>query len=174
MNVLVVHSKLNNRPSRSGNRNGRRHHLVELSQATTVLVVPNRFGWRCWLGVGKAPWREPSTSGSYRFHPRPSAYRDRSRLGHQLGVPSSCRSSSASSAARVTQVARTPRGSLTGIAQTAIPADVERGDARQRPADRVDDEIADLPRGRRDFASSSRCKSNPSDLLRDLGDVVSS
>src|ERR1700730_6999719 len=42
------------------------------------------------------------------------------------------------------------------------------------PGHHVDDEIADLPGGRRDFASSSRCKSNPSDLLRDPGDVVSS
>jgi hypothetical protein len=90
---------------RSGNRNGRRHQLVEPPQTTPPLVVRDRSGWRCWLGVGEAPRRGPSTSGLYRFHPRPSAYRDRSRLGHQLGVRSSCRSS----AARVTQVARTPR-----------------------------------------------------------------
>jgi hypothetical protein len=76
-------------------------------------VVPDRSSWRCWLGVGEAPKRGPSTSGLYRFHPRPSAYRDRSRLGHQLGVRSCCRSSSASSAARVTQVARTPSDRVT-------------------------------------------------------------
>jgi hypothetical protein len=70
-------------------------------------VVPDRSGWRCWLGMGEAPKRGPSTSGLCRFHPRPSAYRDRSRLGHQLGVRSRCRSSWASSAARVTQLART-------------------------------------------------------------------
>ena len=102
MNVLVLHSKLNDGPcKRSGNRNGRRHQLVELPQATPLLVVPDRSGWRCWLGVGEAPRRGPSTSWSYRFHPRPSAYRGRSRLGHQLGVRSSCRSSAASSATRV-------------------------------------------------------------------------
>jgi hypothetical protein len=102
MNVLVVHSKLDNRPCKwSGNRNGRRHHLVELPQPTTLLVVPDRSGWRCCLGVGEAPRRGPSTSGSYRLNPRPSAYRGRSRLGHQLGVRSSCRSSAASSATRV-------------------------------------------------------------------------
>ena len=78
---------------KSGNRNGRRHQLVEFPQTTPLLVVRDRSGWRCWLGVGEAPRRGPSTSGLYRFHPRPSAYRDRSRLGHQLGVRSSCRSS---------------------------------------------------------------------------------
>ena len=82
---------------RNGNRNGRRHQLVELPQATPLLVVPDRSGWRCWLRVGETARRAPSTSGSYRFHPRPSAYRDRSRLDHQLGLRSSCRSSSASS-----------------------------------------------------------------------------
>jgi hypothetical protein len=98
MTVLVVDSKLNNgRCKRSGNRNGGRLQLVELPQATPLLVVPDRSGWRCWLGVGETARRGPSTSGSYRFHPRPSAYRDRSRLGHQLGLRSSCRSSSASS-----------------------------------------------------------------------------
>jgi hypothetical protein len=86
---------------RSGNRNGRRHQFVELAQATPLLVVRDSSGWRCCLGVGEAPRRGPSTSGSYRFQPRPSPYRDRSRLGHQLGVRSSCHSSSASSAARV-------------------------------------------------------------------------
>ena len=102
MNVLVVLSSLNNGPcKRSGNRNGRRHHLVKLPQATALLVVPDRSGWRCCLGVGEAPRRGPSTSGSYRLHPRPSAYRGRSRLGHQLGVRSSCRSSAASSGTRV-------------------------------------------------------------------------
>jgi hypothetical protein len=98
MIVLVVHSKLNNGPCRrSGNRNGGRLQLVELPQATPLLVVPDRSGWRCWLGVGETARRGPSTSGSYRFHPRPSAHRDRSRLGHQRGLRSSCRSSSASS-----------------------------------------------------------------------------
>jgi hypothetical protein len=54
MIVLVVHSKLNNGPcERSGNRNGGRHQPVELPQATPLLVVPDRSGWRCWLGVGK-------------------------------------------------------------------------------------------------------------------------
>ena len=92
-----------------------RHDSVSASgrHRATALVVRDRSGWRCWLGVGKAPRRGPSTSGLYRFHPRPSAYRDRSRLGHQLGVRSSCRSSSASSAARVTQVARTPADRVT-------------------------------------------------------------
>ena len=109
MDVLVVLSRLNNGPcNRSGNRNGTRNQLVELPQTTPLVVVPDRSGWRCRLGVGQAPRRGPSNSGSYRFHPRPSAYRDRSWLGHQLGVRSSCRSSSASSAARVTQEARTP------------------------------------------------------------------
>ena len=94
-NVLIMHSKLDNGPcKRSGNRNGGRLQLIELPQATPLLVVPDRSGWRCWLGVGEAARRGPSTSGSYRFHPRPSAYRDRSRLGHQLGLRSSCRSSS--------------------------------------------------------------------------------
>src|SRR5271168_174356 len=97
---------------RSGNRNGGRLQLVELPQATPLLVVSDRSGWRCWLGVGETARRGPSTVGSYRFHPRPSPYRDRSRLGHQLGVRSSCRSS-ASSAARVTQVARTPSDRVT-------------------------------------------------------------
>jgi hypothetical protein len=102
MNVLIMHSKLDNGPcKRSGNRNGRRHQLIELPQSTPLLVVPARSGWRCWLGVGEAPRRGPSASGSYRFHPRPSAYCDRSRLGHRLGVRSSCQSSSASSATRV-------------------------------------------------------------------------
>ena len=84
---------------RSGNRNGRRHQLVEPPPTTPLLVVRDRSGWPCWLVVGKAPRRGPSTSGLYRFHCRPGAYRDRSRLGHQLGVRSSCGSSSASSAA---------------------------------------------------------------------------
>jgi hypothetical protein len=102
MNVLIMHSKLDNGPcKRSGNRNGRRHQLIELPQSTPLLVVPDRSGWRCWLGVGEAPRRGPSDSGSYRFHPRPSASCDRSRLGHRLGVRSSCQSSSASSATRV-------------------------------------------------------------------------
>src|SRR4029079_13864405 len=83
------------------NRNGTRNQLVEPPQATALLVVPDRSGWRCCLGVGEAPRRGPSTSGSYRFHPRPSAYRGRSRLGHRLGVRSSCPSSSASSATSV-------------------------------------------------------------------------
>jgi len=78
--------------------NGRRRQLVEFPQ-TTPLVVRARSGWRCWLVVGEAPRRGPSTSGLYRFHPWPSAYRDRSRLGHQLGVRSSCRSSSAATRA---------------------------------------------------------------------------
>src|SRR5271168_2933488 len=86
---------------RSGNRNGGRLQLVELPQATPLLVVSDRSGWRCWLGVGETARRGPSTVGSYRFHPRPSAYRDRSRLGHQLGVRSSCWSSSPSSVTRV-------------------------------------------------------------------------
>jgi hypothetical protein len=102
VNVLAMHSKLDNGPcKRSGNRNGRRHQLVELPQSTPLLVVPDRSGWRCWLGVGEAPRRGPSASGSYRFHRRPSAYCDRSRLGHRLGVRSSYRSASASSATRI-------------------------------------------------------------------------
>ena len=57
---------------------------------------------------------------------------DRSRLGHQLGVRSSCRSSSASSPERVTQVARTPAdrardttGCCARCAQQAANADIE-------------------------------------------------
>jgi hypothetical protein len=68
MNVLVMHSKLDNGPcKRSGNRNGRRHQLVGLPQSTPLLVVPDRSRWRCWLGVGEATRRGPSASGSYRF-----------------------------------------------------------------------------------------------------------
>jgi hypothetical protein len=79
----------------SGNRHGRRHQLVELPETTPLLVVRDSPGWPGWLGVGEALRRRPSASGSYRFRPRPGAYRDWSRLGHQLGVRSSCRSSSA-------------------------------------------------------------------------------
>lgn len=88
-NVLIVHSRLNYKPGkRSGNRNGTRHQLDERPEATPHLVVPDWSGWRCWLDLGEAPKRGPSTSGSYRFHPRPSAYRNRSRLGHRMGVRS--------------------------------------------------------------------------------------
>jgi hypothetical protein len=96
--VLVVHSKLNTGHVRgAATGNDGRLQLVELPQATPLLVVGDRFGWRGWLRVGETARRGSSTSGSYRFHPRPGAYRDRSRLGHQLGLRSSCRSSSASS-----------------------------------------------------------------------------
>jgi hypothetical protein len=38
--VLAMHSRLNDGPyMRSGNRNGRRHQLVELPQATPLLVA---------------------------------------------------------------------------------------------------------------------------------------
>ena len=35
------------------NRNGTRNQLVEPPQATALLVVPDRSGWRCCLGLGK-------------------------------------------------------------------------------------------------------------------------
>ncbi len=110
-----MHSKLDNGPcKRSGNRNGRRHQLVEFPESTPRLVVRDRSRWRCWLGVGEAPRRGPSASGSFRFHPRPSAYFDRSRLGHRRGVRSSCRSSSAT---RVNARARTPAHRVKRLGQ---------------------------------------------------------
>lgn len=58
-------------------------------QATPLLVVRDRPGWRCRLAVGEAPRRGPSSSGPCHLPPRPGAYRDRARLGHQLGICSS-------------------------------------------------------------------------------------